>query len=433
MNIGASAGIIRDVPRWGIALVVLACLGAPAGADPLEASGFVGVIGFGKTELGNSWAPEQVPGTAPLVGARVAWLAVPMLRGNERSRLQLALEAELAMASSFTGGTDDTGRGGRMSYFAPVFGWRAHAMLRVDRPNLRPHLVVGGGGETVASSSPFMAKETDPVAYWGPGMTLAVTERWQIRVDLRHGIMPSRDTGATSTFALQFGIATTFGPPSQATRPSEPRRETEITVDDHDTDKDGLPDRLDRCPDKPETVNGITDGDGCPEDDPDNDGVLAAADRCPDKAEDLDKFADDDGCPDPDNDSDGLVDAQDKCPLEPETKNGITDGDGCPDAIPAELTAALAAFATQKFEKNRARLTPAIKTALEPVLAQLHARPEVRIAIVGGTSPQVKEDLARRRADAVKWYLVDQGVMPDRLETRIAEGTAAVSIVLVLR
>jgi outer membrane protein OmpA-like peptidoglycan-associated protein len=430
VNIGASAGIIRDVPRWGIALLALACLGAPAGADPLEASGFVGVVGFGETELGNSWAPEQVPRTAPLVGARVAWLAAPQLTGGEHARLQLALEAELALASSFTGGTDAGGRGARMSYFAPVFGWRAHAMLRVDRPNLRPHLVVGGGGETVASSSPFMAKETDPVAYWGPGMTLAVTERWQLRVDLRHGVMPARETGATSTFELQFGVATTFGPPAQQTRPPEPPREIEITVDDRDSDQDGLPDRLDRCPEQAETVNGITDGDGCPEDDPDNDGVLGDSDRCPDQPEDLDKFADDDGCPDPDNDNDTIADTQDTCPLEPETKNGITDGDGCPDAVPPEVTAAFATITTQKFERNRARLTAPLKTALEPVLAQLHGRPELRIAIIGSTDPQITEDLAKRRAEAVKWYLVDQGVMPDRLETRVAAGVAAVSIVL---
>jgi outer membrane protein OmpA-like peptidoglycan-associated protein len=419
-----------SVGRVGIAWVVLACLGAPAHADPLEASGFVGVVGFGETELGNSWAPEQVPGTAAQVGARVAWLAVPQLAGREGARLQLALEGELALASSFTGGTDAGGRGARMSYFAPVFGWRAHAMLRLDRPSVRPHLVVGGGGETVASSSPFMAKETDPVAYWGPGMTLAVTERWQLRVDLRHGLMPARETGATSTFELQFGFATSFGAPVPYTRPPPPRAETEITVDDQDGDKDGLPDRLDRCPDKAETVNGITDGDGCPEADPDNDGVLGDSDRCPDKAEDLDKFADDDGCPDLDNDNDTIADAQDTCPLEPETKNGITDGDGCPDAIPAEVTAAFATLAAQKFERSRARLTAPIKTALEPVLAQLHGRPELKITIVGHPGAGVPDDLAKRRAEAVKWYLVDQGVMPDRLETRVAAGVSAVSIVL---
>jgi len=412
-------------------VVVFACLEPAARAEPLEGSGFVGVVGFGDSELGNSWAPEQVPGTAPVVGLRVAWLAAPQLAGSETARLQFALEGELAMASAFTGGTDLIGRGARMSYFAPVFGWRAHAMLRLAIGPVRPHLVAGGGGETIASSSPYMAKETDPVAYWGPGVTLAVTDRWLLRIDLRHGLMPSRETGATSTFELQFGVATTFGPPTPTRRHRDPPRPpTELTADDHDGDHDGLPDRLDRCPDARETINGITDGDGCPEPDPDGDGVLAEADRCPDQPEDLDKFTDDDGCPDPDNDSDQIADGLDACPLEPETRNGITDADGCPDTIPAEITDAFAGVASQKFEQNRARLTKAMKTALAPLLAQLHGRPQLRIAVIGHPGAGVPEELARRRADTVKWYLVDQGIIADRLETRVGPGASAVSIEL---
>ncbi|MBA3540026.1 MAG: hypothetical protein H0T79_10390, partial [Deltaproteobacteria bacterium] len=140
---------------------------SPAGADSrFEASGFVGIDYFSENiQLGNSWASEQVPGTSALVGARVAYLAVPELGRIGRVRFQLAGEAEVAIAPAFTGGSFD---GSRMSYFAPVFGWRGHAMLRLGGlATLRPHLLLGAGGATVASTSPFMTKETDPVVYWG--------------------------------------------------------------------------------------------------------------------------------------------------------------------------------------------------------------------------------------------------------------------------
>ena len=102
---------------------------------------------------------------------------------------------------------------GRASYFAPVLGWRAHGRLRLaDLGPMHPHLVAGVGGATVASSSPFMRKETDPVFYWGTGVSLPVAGSWSVRVDARHGVMAARD-GVTSTLELQVGIASTFALP----------------------------------------------------------------------------------------------------------------------------------------------------------------------------------------------------------------------------
>ncbi len=65
--------------------------------------------------------------------------------------------------------------------------------------------------------------------------------------------------------------------------------------------------------------------------DTDKDGIPDVADRCPDEPEDMDGFQDADGCVDIDNDGDGIVDQNDQCPSEPETKNGFQDDDGCPD------------------------------------------------------------------------------------------------------
>jgi OOP family OmpA-OmpF porin len=398
--------------RAGLVVACIASAGIAEARPRLEASAFAGIDWFGAhTSLGNSWAPEQVPGTSPLVGARATWLALPDLPRD----LQLGAEAELAFAPASTGGTI----AGRRAYFAPVFAWRAHAVLRLARwRELAPHLVLGGGGATVASASPFMSRESDPVVYWGAGAIAPIAARWHVRLDLRHGLMPAREGGLTSTLEVHLGFGATFGG-------GAPVVVKPAVAIDRDRDGDGLVDRLDACPDEPEDRNGVADDDGCPEPDPDGDGLVGAADRCPDEPEDVDGWQDDDGCPDLDNDGDGLADQVDGCPNEAETVNGWQDDDGCPDQLPAALTAALAT--PVRFEPGRARVTPAARAALRPLLAQLLAQPALRIAIAshGG------DDLARRRAEAVKWHLIDQGVAEDRIVTRAgAPGPAAITFAL---
>ena len=98
-----------------------------------------------------------------------------------------------------------------------------------------------------------------------------------------------------------------------------------------DADKDGIIDKLDRCPKIPEDFDGFEDNDGCPEDDNDKDGIKDIADKCPNIAEDRDGYEDEDGCPEDDNDEDGIKDADDKCPNEPEDMDNYEDLDGCPE------------------------------------------------------------------------------------------------------
>ena len=100
-----------------------------------------------------------------------------------------------------------------------------------------------------------------------------------------------------------------------------------------DTDKDGIKDDDDACPEEPEDFDGYEDEDGCPDADNDGDGISDENDLCPDLAEDFDGFEDDDGCPDLDNDQDGIADSDDKCPNEPEDFDGEEDTDGCPDLV----------------------------------------------------------------------------------------------------
>ncbi len=100
---------------------------------------------------------------------------------------------------------------------------------------------------------------------------------------------------------------------------------------DPDNDEDGVLDTVDKCPAELEDSDGFEDDDGCPDPDNDGDGFLDTQDACPDEAEDVDEFEDDNGCPDPDNDGDTIPDMRDECPLEPEDMDGFEDENGCPD------------------------------------------------------------------------------------------------------
>jgi outer membrane protein OmpA-like peptidoglycan-associated protein len=384
----------------------------------LQVSGFVGYSTFGDTELGNSWAPDQAPGTSAVIGARVGWLAVPDLVRRGRLALSLVVEAELAFAAAFTGGSSFDDERGRMSYFAPVFGWRAHALLRQPAGAggaLALHAVLGAGGATVTSSSPFMLDETDPLGYAGLGATYAVSDRLQLRVDGRQGIMPGRSSSATRVSELHLGLSATFGAAAARRAPAvlPPDAPDELVVTD--------------APDEPAAPALASAPD------PDGDGVAGAADACPLEAEDLDGFEDEDGCPDPDNDGDGIEDARDACPGEPETLNGIADADGCPDVVPDTVTRALAGAAAVRFERNRARVTPAAKRALQPVLAVLEAHRDLALVVTGLPERAVDHDLAKRRAEAVKWHLVDLGIAEDRLETAVGPIGAKGSPPILLR
>jgi outer membrane protein OmpA-like peptidoglycan-associated protein len=100
---------------------------------------------------------------------------------------------------------------------------------------------------------------------------------------------------------------------------------------DYDNDADGIPDTSDKCPDIPEDLDGFEDTDGCPDYDNDADGIPDTADQCINTPEDKDNFKDEDGCPDLDNDADGIPDTNDKCPDVSEDFDGFEDSDGCPD------------------------------------------------------------------------------------------------------
>ena len=148
-----------------------------------------------------------------------------------------------------------------------------------------------------------------------PNWTLGV--EWGIRPvfsDMLDGVNQSGDPGNDDHYS--------FGNVTLVFRFGEP-----------DTDKDGIKDKLDKCP----TIPGVKSADGCP--DRDDDGIRDSKDNCPDAAGKM-RFQ---GCPDGDNDrvpdhldqcpDDRGVPENNGCPLEDRDDDGVSDEvDNCPDA-----------------------------------------------------------------------------------------------------
>ena len=192
---------------------------------------------------------------------------------------------------------------------------------------------------------------------------------------------------------------------------------------DLDNDNDGVLDAADQCPVEPEDKDGFEDDNGCPDLDNDQDDIDDTHDKCPTNAEDKDDFQDNDGCPDPDNDNDGILDAEDKCPLKPETFNGVEDADGCPDeGGKVKLTCEEIAITEQVFfDTGKATIRKVSNDLLNQVGGVLqNAKFITKIRVEGHTDDKGKDDankkLSQDRADAVRKYLVDLGIAPERLE-----------------
>ncbi len=379
-------------------------------------------------ELGNAYFDEQVPGSAFLVGVRGAYSLLRLAPDSDLAPLlSVELEAKLALSS-----TGEAPERMRSSYFAPVLGWRAQAVLDLwSEHRLHPLVVAGIGGETVFSSSPFVASgDSDAAMHWGVGARYEMTPRYGIRGDLRHGVTAGRTDLASSTLEAHVGFYYRFSvgskepiiDPVEELIGLEPEPEPEPAPEPADRDGDGLPDDIDQCPEEAEIVNEIDDEDGCPEVDSDGDGLLGTRDECPDAAEDLEGFQDEDGCPDPDNDEDGMPDVSDECPNQPESDNGFEDEDGCPDELPEQVASYLGVIEGIRFASGSARIQDDdSRRLLDAAAAILLEYPELRIRISGHTDDRGRTrrnlELSRARADSVRWYLIDAGIEHERIVT----------------
>jgi outer membrane protein OmpA-like peptidoglycan-associated protein len=204
----------------------------------------------------------------------------------------------------------------------------------------------------------------------------------------------------------------------------DPPAPPEVAID-NDRDGDRVVDALDGCPDVPEDLDGLEDGDGCPEDDVDGDGISDDADLCATEAEDFDSVEDDDGCPEVDADGDGIADVDDKCKLLAENRNGIEDGDGCPESDLLSFTdGAIVTLKPIHFEFDSAVIKDESLPVVRAIADALHTHQQIRRMEIGGHtdsrgSAAYNLRLSQTRAAAVRAFLVGEGIAASRL---VSEG-----------
>lgn len=111
-----------------------------------------------------------------------------------------------------------------------------------------------------------------------------------------------------------------------------------------------------------------------------------------------------------DSDNDGIIDNRDECPNTPEGTR--VDGSGCPLGDTVELSGVT-------FELDSDRLRPDAKTILDEVARVMERYPEMLVEVAGHTdslgSDAYNQQLSQQRAEAVRQYLIERGVSPDRM------------------
>jgi len=117
--------------------------------------------------------------------------------------------------------------------------------------------------------------------------------------------------------------------------------------------------------------------------------------------------------PPPDSDNDGVIDELDRCPGTP--PGVAVDAYGCPRQGSITLEGV-------GFEVDSARLTPSSRDVLDKIAEDLKKYPRLRIELQGHTdstgSDEYNLKLSQRRAEAVRDYLIEQGVSPSQLVAR---------------
>lgn len=155
--------------------------------------------------------------------------------------------------------------------------------------------------------------------------------------------------------------------------------------------------------------------------DSDKDGVADDKDRCPDTPAGV--AVDMNGCP-LDSDNDGVIDANDKCPDTP--AGAKVDQNGCPVPVAtksAEVTAAGTwIYKDIQFASNKADLKQSSYGTLNEIVDALSDQQGLRIEIQGHTDSRGAKaynmSLSEKRAQSVKAYLVSKGIDPSRMTTQ---------------
>src|SRR6478609_4363210 len=383
--------------------------GLPPEGNVLELGVFGGVL-FPSSDhnLRYEAYPQKPYSTGGEVGARLGYYPASFL----------GLEAEAMAAASKVKDTETS---------AALYAMRGQLVVQAPLPYVAPFLL--GGVGRLGAISRTMANDADPAWHFGIGAKVPFNHALALRLDLRDTLTSNQQKdGQAQTFEILIGLSSTVERNRKQPPPPPPDADHDGYIDSEDqcpaeqgiaprgcpadTDSDGVLDKDDFCPREAGPAPN-----GCPDPDPDHDGVPLPCDQCPKEV-----GVKPTGCPIRDTDGDGIFDDKDKCVDKPETKNGFEDEDGCPDTVPDAVKKFSGVIEGIYFDKNKATVTAKSKPVLGNAAKVLNSYPSIHLEISGHTSsegdPAVNQRLSQERADAVKQWLVDNGVAPERLKTR---------------
>lgn len=288
--------------------------------------------------------------------------------------------------------------------FAFVYGFRGHVILQLPVTRFQPFLLGGYGLMGVRSHVLILGDDVDPAFHFGTGLKVAITRMLSARVEARQIVSASQANEDSGTFHVQVlgGLSLVLG------------RKTDVppivVPEDPDRDKDGILNEADECPD----TAGIQPT-GCP--DTDGDTIVDKVDACPEVPGVAPS-----GCPGRDTDGDLIADRDDQCVFLPENKNDHEDADGCPERLPPKLVQFDGVIKGIEFDFEKATIRPESEPLLDQAAEVLGEFPGVKVEIVGHTDnvggEELNLDLSRRRAEAVKDYLVKKGIAAERITTQ---------------
>jgi Outer membrane protein and related peptidoglycan-associated (lipo)proteins len=197
-----------------------------------------------------------------------------------------------------------------------------------------------------------------------------------------------------------------------------------LYVEDGCPDPDNYNEMKDQCSNTTGTaegINGMLENNGCPDYEDAFNGPLDSTGRCFSDPDELGGFQYMDGCPDFETNKK----ANGNCSNVSETGSGYRDDSGCPDTVAAVAPKKGPEFLQQQilegleFKNGKAELLFTSYSMLDRLAKSLKDNPGVEIEIRGYTDglgkASANTQLSRMRAEAVRQYLVNQGIDPQRV------------------
>jgi len=254
----------------------------------------------------------------------------------------------------------------------------ANGYLLSENSRIDPYLFLGGG-ITLLNNDPFF---TLPA---GVGTNFRIINNFGCNFQASYNYLPGMD----DYMHYSIGIFSKIGKPDSDKDGISNRKDKcpeipglELFSGCPDYDADGLPDYLDQCP----RDFGPIDTRGCP--DTDRDGVVDPFDRCPEVSGNQDLH----GCPDTDHD--GIPDIDDECP----SVFGLAQNQGCPKV---EVMAEQPEKKSEEVVKSEEIISEANDT-----VALMKSQP---VSTPTYNKPVSKNEPVKKMSDVPKKYLIVAG------------------------